>query len=98
MTYKLVFHEKALKEWQALDAAIRKRLKVKLEAVLENPRIEASRLHGSRDRYKIKLMSPGLRLVYEVHEDIVSVVVLAVGNRERAHAYEQAARRFYKKG
>ncbi len=96
MTYNLVFHEKALKEWKALDATVRDRLKRKLAERLEAPRVEAARLSGERDRYKIKLKSPGIRLVYEVVDDVLVVCVLAVDRRERSVVYEKAAGRFYR--
>ncbi|WP_353428910.1 type II toxin-antitoxin system RelE family toxin [Paracoccus denitrificans] len=96
MTYNLDFHEKALKEWKALGAAVRERLKRKLAERLENPRVEADRLSGERDRYKIKLKSPGIRLVYQVVDDALVVCVLAVDKRERSAAYEKAAVRFYR--
>jgi len=93
MTYSLRFHEKALKEWRALDAAVRARLKTKLAERLEHPRVEADRLHGQRDRYKIKLKRPGLRLVYEVADQTVTVTVIAVGKREGGAIYSSAGKR-----
>lgn len=95
MTYSLEFHEKALKEFKALDAAVRERLKTKLAERLENPRVPADRLSGEPDRYKIKLKSPGIRLVYQVVDDVLIVFVLAVDKRERSAAYDKAAGRFY---
>ncbi|MDF2140806.1 type II toxin-antitoxin system RelE/ParE family toxin [Paenirhodobacter sp. CAU 1674] len=97
MTFKLFFHEKALKEFRALDAAVRDRLKRKLAERLENPRVNADRLSGERDRYKIKLKTPGLRLVYEVVDDDLIVFVLAVDKRERSTVYEKASGRFYQR-
>ena len=98
MTYSLQFHQKALKEFRALDSAVRERLKRKLAERLENPRVEADRLSGQRDRYKIKLKSPGLRLVYQVVDNELIVFVLAVDKRERSTVYEKASGRFYQKG
>lgn len=98
MTYKLFFHEKALKEFRTLDGAVRERLKRKLAERLENPRVDADRLSGQRDRYKIKMKSPGLRLVYQVVDDELVVFVLAVDKRERSTVYEKASGRFYLKG
>lgn len=97
MTYRLSFHEKALREFRALDAAVRDRLKRKLGERLEHPRVEADRLSGQRNRYKIKLKSPGLRLVYEVVDDQITVFVLAVDKRERSTVYEKASGRFYQR-
>lgn len=91
MSYSLFFHEKALKEWQALDPALRQRLKAKPQERLESPKVEADRLSGSRNRYKIKLMRPGVRVVYEVHDDKLVVCVMAVGPREGSKVYRAAA-------
>lgn len=97
MTYSLEFHKKALKEFRALDRAVQDRLKRKLAERLEHPRVDADRLSGERDRYKIKLKSPGIRLVYQVIDDVVTVFVLAVDKRERSTVYEKASGRFYQK-
>jgi len=50
---------------------------------LLDPRIEANRLAGLPDCYKIKLRSSGYRLVYQVVDDDVVVFVVAVDKRER---------------
>ncbi|OYW91203.1 MAG: hypothetical protein B7Z23_08560 [Pseudomonadales bacterium 32-61-5] len=43
--------------------------------------------------YKIKLRSAGYRLVYRVEDERVTVVVVAVGKRERSEVYEAAKKR-----
>ena len=53
----------------------------------------SARLHGSQNRYKIKLRSVGYRLVYEVRDNELVVSVIAVGKRERNAVYRDAARR-----
>lgn len=94
MTYKLKFHEKALKEWQKLGEPVKSQLKKKLLERLENPHIQADRLHGSQTAlYKIKLRSAGYRLVYEVNDNEITVLVLSVGKRERLQAYINAQNR-----
>ena len=93
MIYKLAFREDALKEWRKLDSSVRTQFKKKLLERLERPRIESARLSGQKDRYKIKLRQAGYRLVYEVHDTNVTVVVVAVGKRERNAIYKIAAKR-----
>lgn len=93
MSYELGFLEEALKEWRKLDGSIREQLKEKLAERLENPRVPAALLSGQKDRYKIKLRSAGFRLVYEVRERQLIVVVVAVGKRERGVVYKVAAKR-----
>lgn len=93
MTYELGFVEDALKEWRRLDGSIREQFKKKLAERLEAPRVPAARLSGHPDRYKIKLRSVGYRLVYEVRDKQVIVVVLAVGKREGGAVYKVVVRR-----
>ncbi|TCK66930.1 mRNA interferase RelE/StbE [Lonepinella koalarum] len=75
MNYKLVFHEKALKEWKKLGEPLKSQLKKKLMQRLDNPHIMADRLSGfSQALYKIKLRQSGYRLVYEVIDNEVVVL------------------------
>ena len=90
MTYKLKFLPTALKEWKKLDNTIRIQLKKKLEEVLENPTIQANRLRKFENHYKIKLRTSGYRLVYEVIDDEIVVLVIAIGKREGGKIYEVA--------
>lgn len=93
MTYKLLFHADAECEWRKLDNSIRTQLKKKLAERLENPRIEADKLSNLPNTYKIKLRSIGYRLVYEVQDEKVVVMVIAVGRREDNEVYITAAKR-----
>lgn len=90
MSSELRFKREALAEWHKLDATVRTQFKKKLAERLENPRVPSAKLHGHPDRYKIKLRSVGYRLVYEVHDTEVLVVVVAVGKRERNAVYRAA--------
>lgn len=93
MSYNLRFFVEAKREWDALGATIRAQFKKKLAERLENPHVPSARLHGSANRYKIKLRSAGYRLVYEVRDTELVVSVIAVGKRERNAVYRDAARR-----
>ncbi|NIE61183.1 MULTISPECIES: type II toxin-antitoxin system RelE/ParE family toxin [unclassified Burkholderia] len=93
MTFELAFLEPALKEWKKLDRTVRDQFKSRLAERLENPRIPSAKLHGHPDRYKIKLHSVGYRLVYEVRDSEVLVLVVAVGRRERDAVYLAAMKR-----
>ncbi|EAN3270096.1 type II toxin-antitoxin system RelE/ParE family toxin [Salmonella enterica subsp. enterica serovar Oranienburg] len=90
MTYELAFDRRALKEWQKLGHTIRAQFKKKLSERLENPRVPAARLHGYADRYKIKLRASGYRLVYQVIDEKVVLLVIAVGRRESSEVYQIA--------
>jgi len=93
MPYKLRFHEKALREWQQLDASIQEPLKKKLAERLATPRVPAAALHGMADCYKIKLHSVGYRLIYRVDDAEVFVTVIAAGKRDKSRVYRSALER-----
>ena len=93
MTYRLKFKDEALKEWYKLDSTLRAQFKKKLAERVQHPRVPAAKLSGHADRYKIKLKSRGYRLVYEVRDADVVVVVVAIGKRERNAVYAAATKR-----
>jgi mRNA interferase RelE/StbE len=81
MIYELEFKESALKEWRNLDNSIRELFKKRLAERVLKPHVDSARL-TLPDCYKIKLRDGGYRLVYQVFDDVLVVVVIAVGKRE----------------
>ena len=92
-SFELGFLEEALKEWRKLDNTISKQFKEKLVERLVQPHVPAARLSGHKNRYKIKLRSAGYRLVYEVRNSELIVLVVAVGKRDCNAVYKAAAAR-----
>lgn len=81
--YKIHFTNTSLKEFQKLGATIKEQFKKKLKALQTNPHIPSARLHGDlANCYKIKLRSAGYRLVYEVQDDKLIIIVIAVDKRQ----------------
>jgi len=93
MTFKLKFDKRALKEWNKLDAVVREQFKKKIGERLEQPIVNSSKVSGAENCYKIKLKSVGYRLVYQVINNEIVVLVLAVGKRERNAVYKIALNR-----
>ena len=93
MSYELKFKQSALKEWQSLNQVIQQQFKKKLIERLAQPRVESARLSGMPDCYKIKLRAAGYRLVYQVIDEEIVVIVVAVGKRERNQVYKTAIKR-----
>lgn len=91
--YGLKFLPTALKEWKKLDSSIQDQLKKKLKERLQNPRVPSSRLHGFENHYKIKLRASGYRLVYEIIETEIVVLVIAIGKRDKNFIYQKAGKR-----
>ena len=93
MTYRLIFLRQAQKEWDKLDKSIRDQFTKKLRQRLVYPKVAASRLRDMPDCYKIKLRSVGYRLVYQVRDEQIKVVVIAIGRRDRDEVYRAASNR-----
>lgn len=93
--YRLLFHRAARKEWDKLPPDIRSHFKTKLAKLLggsESP-TPANRLSGAPDLYKIKLRQAGYRLAYKLDRGDLTILVVAVGKRERDRVYRQLQKR-----
>ena len=93
MSYKLKFLPTALKEWKKLDNTTQTQLKKKLKERLEFPHVSCCRLSGFENHYKIKLRASGYRLVYEVIDEEICVLVFAIGKRDKNLVYKKAIER-----
>lgn len=93
MSYSLAFLPSAQKEWRKLGETVRTQFKKKLAERLLHPRVPGDALHGMPNHFKIKLRQAGYRLVYRVDDDVLTVLVVAVGKREHANVYETAKHR-----
>ena len=61
---------------------------------IAGPHVPSAKLHGDlKNTYKIKLRDAGYRLVYEVIDQRLVVVVIAVGRRDHDEVYLQASQR-----
>ena len=90
MSYDLKFKEEAWQEWNSLDGSTRELFKKKLKERIENPKIPSAKLRTMPDCYKIKLRGPGYRLVYQVRDNELVIVVIAVGKRDNNQVYKIA--------
>jgi mRNA interferase RelE/StbE len=92
-TYRLVFEDKALRAFKKLDFAVQNQAAKKLRERLVNPRVEADQLSKLPNCYKIKLRQAGFRLVYQVRDEQILVLVIAVGKRDssKRDVYDEAA-------
>jgi len=93
MTFKLEIIPSARKEWDKLGFSIKEQFKKRLRERLISPRMPSAALHGMKDHYKIKPRQLGYRLVYRVDDEKVTVLVIAVGKRDKGDVYKVAKER-----
>lgn len=93
-SYELEFHELALREWKKLDGSIKAQFLKTLTKRLQEPHVPSAKLRGDlHNTYKVKLRDVGYRLVYEVIDQRLVVVVIAIGRRDYGEAYQIAFKR-----
>jgi len=96
-TYRLAFQDAALVEWKKLDGSVKEPLRRLLKKRLETPRVKGAELHGAlADCYKINLRAQGFRLIYQVQDQRLIVLVISVGKRDKNAVYEAAIKRLKK--
>ena len=94
MTYRLLRHKDFSAEWEKLPVTIRDQFKKKLAKILEQPHIPKNMLRGDlAGCYKIKLLKAGFRLVYQVKDDEVIILLIPVGKRADRVVYNEAKKR-----
>lgn len=95
--YRLQFLPEAKAEWDKLDGSIRQQFAKVLLRRLDNPRVPAAALTAMPDCYKIKLRSAGFRLVYQVMDDKLLLLTIAVDKRDKSAVYDLAKLRMTEK-
>lgn len=94
MTYKLLRHKDFTAEWEKLPSGIRDQLKKKLSKIIQQPHVPKNILRGDlAGCYKIKLLKAGVRLVYQVRDDQVVILLITVGKRADNIVYNEAKKR-----
>jgi mRNA interferase RelE/StbE len=91
--YRLQFLRAAKQEWDKLDGSVQTQFIKVLSRRLEQPRVPMAALVGMADCYKIKLRATGYRLVYQVRDQTLVLLTIAVGKRERNAVYAAAMAR-----
>lgn len=85
--YGIEFSVSAKKEWDKLSGDIKKQFKKKLEKLRFDP-YAAPRLKGDlHGLFKVKLRSSGFRMIYQVIDDEIVILILGVGKRNNDDIY-----------
>lgn len=94
MAYSIKTHDDFVAELAKLDSSVKQQLRKKLAKVIENPHIPKNRLGGGlHNCYKIKLKKAGVRLVYQVNDDEIYILLLTVDRRADNEVYNTALTR-----
>ena len=86
MTYRIEVALAALRQLRKLDGAARRRAQAAIELLAEQPRPStATKLVGGEGEWRVH--TGNYRIDYQIHDDILLVLVVAVGHRRTAVDY-----------
>lgn len=80
MTYQIQVAPAAARQLRKLDPPTRRRVQAAIELLAEDPRpAGAKKLVGGQGEWRVR--TGDYRVVYEIHDQVLLVLVLAVGHR-----------------
>lgn len=80
MTYRIEVAPAAARQLRKLDPPARRRVQGAIELLAENPRPRsAKKLVGGEGEWRVR--TGDYRVVYEINDDVLLVLVVAVGHR-----------------
>jgi mRNA interferase RelE/StbE len=84
VTFKVEWRDEARQTFLRLDKAIQERVRRVVDRLAENPRpAQATPLVG--DPHTLRVRSGAWRILYEIHDDQLVVLVLNLDHRSRAY-------------
>lgn len=84
MTYRIEVAPVAIRQLRRLDRAAQRRVQAAIELLAEKPRPSgAKKLVGGEGGWRVR--TGDYRLVYETHDDVMLVLVVAVGHRREIY-------------
>lgn len=80
MTYRVEVAPAALRQIRKIDPAARRRIQAAIELLADQPRPGgAKKLVGGEGEWRVR--TGDYRIVYEIHDSVLLVLVVAVGHR-----------------
>lgn len=84
MTHRITLAPSAARQLRKLDAPARRRIQATLELLADDPRPPAAtQLVGGSGEWSVR--TGDYRVVYEIEDDVLLVLVLAVGHRRQVY-------------
>jgi len=82
--YRIEFSHRAAKAYRVLPEDMRRRIEPKIDALAENPRPHGARkIEGQETAFRVRVGD--YRIVYEVHDRVLIVMVMIVGHRREVY-------------
>lgn len=80
MTYRIQFAPAAVRQLRKFDPSARRRIQAAVELLATEPRpAGAKKLIGGEGEWRVR--TGDYRIVYEIHDQVLVVLVVAIGHR-----------------
>ena len=83
MSYRIEVLPAAVRALRRVDGPNRKRIEGAILVLAQDPRPPASRKLRGRDGYRVRIGA--YRILYDVHDDVLLVVIVTVGHRREVY-------------
>ncbi len=80
MSFKILIERSALKALSKIPLAYRDRITDAIRTLADNRRPRGAKKLSGRDAWRIRL--GGYRVIYEIHDDELIVLVVSIGDRK----------------
>ena len=83
MNYRVIFSRSARKQMERFSGETETRLLAKLSELEANPRPSGCKKLKNRDAWRVRVGD--YRVIYEIHDKILQVIVVTVGHRREVY-------------
>ena len=84
MKYRIEFKRSAVKVLKKLQKPDRRRIRDKIDSFTENlPDPATTKIKGDNPFHRVRVRD--YRIIYEIHEDTLMILVLKIGHRKKVH-------------
>ena len=84
MTYTVIIERSAVRDLKRLSPSIRGRVDAHIRALADDPRPQGvEKLSGSESSYRLRVGD--YRILYEIHDTILHVLVVKIGHRREVY-------------
>jgi mRNA interferase RelE/StbE len=84
VAYTIQFKTSAARELRKLPAQVEAQIRPVIDALANDPRPSSVvKMHGYQSTYRVR--SGDFRVVYEIHDEVLTVLVVRVANRRDAY-------------
>ena len=81
MSYRIEVKKSAAKLLRKIPKADQKRIAAKINSLAENtPNPDTTKMNGNNPFHKVRVGN--YRIVYEIHEDVLSILIVKIGHRK----------------